>query len=109
MDKKTLQEFINKVDTTHYVHCSNYNAKLNSELDQTQLKALFEFGEKYKCYYEKNLELKGFSQKVIKERVDCLNEYYDFLDKKNVNTIFTSQSKFRPTILEEFMLSLIHI
>ena len=103
MDKRTFQAFIKTVDTTHYVHCSNYNAKINSKLDRVQSEALLTFGEKYKIYYEKNLKLTGITKQVIKKRVDYLNEYYNFLDQNNVNGIFTSQSKFRSTILEEFM------
>lgn len=107
MNEQQLKIFINSIDTKHFVHGSNYKAKLqDSKLDPNQKAKLLDFGEKYKTYFEKNRELdgaNGSSEKVIKQRIELLNQYYNYLDCNGVNDVFSSQGKFRSTILEEFM------
>ena len=58
--------------------------------------------------------MKGSSERVISERVKLLNDYYNFFtdyDSKHeqkIDTVFSAQSKFRSTILEEFLAILLH-
>lgn len=57
----------------------------------------------YAKYLKTNLSISGFDQKSVEKRVAALNGYYDYLHVNGYDNAFKSQSKFRPTILEEFM------
>lgn len=107
MTEQQLKKFIASIDTKHFVHGSNYKAKLqDTKLTSSQKIKLIDFGDKYKSYFEKNRELnasKDSFEKVIRKRVELLNQYYNYLDCNSVNDVFSSQGKFRSTILEEFM------
>lgn len=59
--------------------------------------------ENYVKYLQTNIDLHGLDKKIITKRVSALNKYYDFLYENNYDNLYSSQSKFRPTILEEFM------
>ena len=52
---------------------------------------------------ENQKKLKGYSDSIIKERVKLLNEYYRDYNHLQLDDVFSSQGKFRSTILEEFM------
>lgn len=58
----------------------------------------------YRKYYEAN-QVIGTTADVVKKRVAALNEYYNYLYENGFdkNNIYSAQTKFRPTILEEFM------
>ncbi|MGM9818772.1 MAG: Bpu10I family restriction endonuclease [Paludibacteraceae bacterium] len=58
---------------------------------------------KYFEYLEKNLELIGYTYEIICKRVELLNGYYNFIHENKLDNLFSSQGKFRPTILEEFL------
>lgn len=45
----------------------------------------------------------GFNDDIVRMRVDALNRYYDFLHNENLDNVYSAQTKFRPTILEEFL------
>jgi hypothetical protein len=49
------------------------------------------------------MDLNGFSDEIITERVKYLNDYYNYYNANGYDNVFTSQGKFRSTILEEFM------
>ena len=101
MNYDSLTELIKEFP--QLVHASNIVSKLKkSNLSNKQTQALKEIEPKYLKYINSQLDLKGYSKKIIDERVDLLNNYYQFLDDNYLN-IFTSQGKFRPTILEEFI------
>lgn len=83
--------------------CAKLNQKVNGELSQKQSVAIDDIATKYLSYIDAQLKITGFSSKNIRQRVDLLNNYYNFLFGKGYDNIFSSQGKLRPTILEEFM------
>lgn len=85
------------------VHASKIIGKFEGKLTKSQKEALEQMIPKYGEYLRGNLRLKGFSPDIVSCRVQLLNEYYNFLSDSGFDYLFTSQSKFRPTILEEFM------
>jgi len=58
---------------------------------------------RYYNYYSRNKQLSGIDDETIYRRVEALNDYYNFLHDQGYDNIYSAQSKFRPTILEEFM------
>jgi len=58
---------------------------------------------KYKTYLETNLDSHGYDDVTIKNRVQSLNSYYDFINDNGWDNYFDSRGKFRSTILEEFI------
>lgn len=106
MNKDELKIHIEKRDDLKFLkHASNILAKINnwSNLNETQKEALPIIGEKYVCFLKENDNLSGFTKEIVKKRVDFLNNYYDFLNNHGYYNVFSSQGKFRSTILEEFM------
>lgn len=62
-----------------------------------------QIADKYVTYIEENLKLVGFTDAIIKKRVHLLNDYYNFIHNNNLDNLYSSQGKFRPTVLEEFL------
>lgn len=58
---------------------------------------------RYGEYLTANLRVSGVDDSAIASRVDALNGYYNYLHDNGYDNLFSAQSKFRPTILEEFM------
>ncbi len=81
-------------------HASNI---LKKNVRGQKLTQLQQIADKYVTYLEGNLNLVGLTDAIIKERVRLLNDYYNFIHNNNLDNIYTSQGKFRPTILEEFL------
>ena len=81
-------------------HASNILKKYDDghKIDQLQ-----RITERYIPYLEANLDLIGYSDEIIRERVALLNDYYNFIHENDYDNLFSSQGKFRPTILEEFL------
>lgn len=87
------------------VHASNVVKKCKESKSSKAL-AMQDLAVKYAEYLQKQLSLKGYTDSIIKKRINLLNDYYDFYDynsKHKYNELFTSQGKLRPTILEEFI------
>jgi len=87
------------------VHASNIIGKCKKESGR-KLAALQSLAVEYAEYLRKNLALEGYSRAIITERVAALNDYYAFYDHNSAydfGTLFKSQGKLRPTILEEFI------
>ena len=104
MNNQELISFLNTLDLTVYKHASNIIAKYKSKKNSSiQLKALPLLANEYYKFIYENDKLIGYSKKIICERTKLLNNYYDFISANDYDNIFTSQGKFRPTILEEFM------
>lgn len=108
MNFEEIKEYLCYTESSA-VHSKNFLAKLNnnfgskngfSNLEQLQL-----FFNEYKMFRENLLELTKNVEMNIKEIVSTLNNYKDFVNKIN---IFSSQSKFEPTILEEFIFYLLN-
>lgn len=86
-----------------YCHGKNLLAKYsNGKLSIAQLTALENIVVHYKTFYANNQNLNTYDDASIRQRVDWLNNYYTLIDNQYPN-LFTAQSKFRSTILEEFM------
>lgn len=81
-------------------HASNILKKYD---DGQKIEQLQKIADKYVTYLENNLECVGFTDNIIKERVKLLNDYYNFIHNNNLDNLYSSQGKFRPTILEEFL------
>ena len=86
-----------------FVHASNILAKSSSKMTSVQKKGFDRITEKYYDYLKFNLEIKGSTYDDVKLRVSSLNSYYNFLHDNGYDNLFSSQGKFRSTILEEFM------
>lgn len=85
-------------------HAKNLLGKLSlSSNTSRQQEGLNTILVQYHQYLKRNIELVGFGDHIIEERVKLLNEYYNFFHVNEYDNLYTSQSKFRPTILEEFM------
>lgn len=88
---------------TQLSHASNICTKSNRGVKAKEKKALEEVVPIYAEYLESQKELKGYSTSIIKERVRLLNGYYRDYNHLQLDNVFSSQGKFRSTILEEFM------
>lgn len=81
-------------------HSSNILKKYE---DKRHLKELTNIIDHYIPFIEGNLHLIGYTADIIRKRVMLLNEYYNFIHTHDFDNLFSSQGKFRPTILEEFL------
>lgn len=88
-------------------HASNIltkeNERVNGLLKTKQIEGFEDIVPQYVKYLEGMLQIKGFTEKIIRKRVELLNDYYNFIHSNQYDNLFSSQGKFRPTILEEFM------
>ncbi len=105
MDKGKIIDFLKSLDTKKFIHASNFLAKLKSYDTSSleQKKAFDSLLPVYFKYLNENLKLIGFSDEIITKRTKLLNDYYHFIFDNGYDNIFKSQSKFRPTIIEEFL------
>jgi len=83
-------------------HLSNFETKI--AINYKQRGSAFKiFKRRYYCpYLAKQTNITRTSKAAIKQRVKLLNAYYRRVDTFNSSNWITAQSKFRPTILEEF-------
>lgn len=103
MDFKSLDEILEHYPKT-FVHASNIRAKKQkSDLSKVQKAALPVIEQEYIKYVNAIIAINDYNKDDIEKRVALLNGYYDFLHSKNWDNLFSSQSKFRSTILEEFL------
>ncbi len=84
-------------------HASNVLTKCGSCKNQKEYEALSLLLPEYVNYLHKILEINSYDEKSIKKKVRLLNGYYNFMHENNLENSFSSQGKFRPTILEEFL------
>ncbi len=84
-------------------HASNIISKFNSNLKPREKEALDQLIPKYIGYLEAMLGITSYDRESVESKVDCLNEYYNFMHNHDFDRIFSAQGKFRPTILEEFL------
>ncbi|MBQ9660227.1 MAG: Bpu10I family restriction endonuclease [Bacteroidales bacterium] len=98
------------METIHpqLAHASNYLAKkVDRKTSSSQRRALETLAPTYQKYLYENLNLVGYSDEIVRQRVALLNQYYDFISEKGLDNVFSAQGKFRPTILEEFLFLLL--
>lgn len=105
MNNQELIAFLNTLDLSVYKHASNIIAKFGnwSTLSQTQKNALPIIANEYFNFINANNQIVGYTEENITGRTVLLNNYYNFINVNQYDNVFTSQGKFRPTILEEFM------
>ena len=84
-------------------HASNIITKSNGTLSAREKEALALLIPKYASYLKKILSLSKYDKESIGKKVGYLNEYYNFMHNNKLDTAFSAQGKFRPTILEEFL------
>ncbi len=84
-------------------HASNIITKITGNLTAKEKSALDLLIPQYADYLREMLGISGFDKASIQEKVDYLNEYYNFMHYNQLDRAFSSQGKFRPTILEEFL------
>lgn len=98
---EVLELFIKNIesntDQKSLIHANNIIAKIKKG---QKLEIIVDVISEYNKYAKIN-KIKGYSDTVIKQRVDALNAYYDVFEQ--YETEFDSRSKWRSTILEEFM------
>ena len=84
-------------------HASNIITKITGTLTEKENSALDLLIPQYAIYLKKMLSISGCDKSSIWNKVDSLNEYYNFMHDNQLDRAFSSQGKFRPTILEEFL------
>ena len=84
-------------------HASNIITKYSGKLNGKENDALTKLIPEYSKYLHKMMELSAYDKYAIEKKVDYLNEYYNFMRNNDLENAFSSQGKFRPTILEEFL------
>lgn len=84
-------------------HASNLVNKLNAKNNEKQVQALPDICKEYRKYLSANIDLTGYSDEIIRQRVEYLNQYYNYLHSHNFDNLFSAQTKFRSSILEEFI------
>ena len=105
MNRDKIIAYLKNLDSKKYIHASNFLAKLKV-YDQSSAEQKLAFDNLLPVYYsylQENLALNGYSEDIIEQRTTLLNNYYHFIFDNNYDNIFKSQSKFRPTIIEEFL------
>lgn len=108
MNIESVYEFLRNTvnECPHLLHASNILTKYKTGKN---IDILNDIVVEYQKYLVSNLELMGTSDEVVEKRVELLNQYYDSLRKYEddrgirLEDIWKSQSKFRSTILEEFI------
>lgn len=110
--KSNHSENISKIESMlkrfgYLSHASNIlikeNDRENGKLRKEQEDGLKQITDKYASYLDEMSKINGITEKDIRKKVKLLNEYYNFIHVNEYDNLFTSQGKFRPTILEEFM------
>ena len=95
---QSLKEFLKRQDLKGLVHASNILTKLNKNVN---IDLLLRCANEYYSFHS------NFDISNLDNAVDCWNKYLYFIRTNNKNTrgkpIFTSQSKFESTILEEVL------
>lgn len=84
-------------------HASNIITKFNGRLTPKEERALTLLLPEYAKYLRQMLEGSSYDKASIAKKVAYLNHYYNFMHNENLETSFSAQGKFRPTILEEFL------
>lgn len=84
-------------------HASNLVAKIRGTSLPEKVSALARILPIYLSYNKEQESIVGYSQEAINKRVESLEKYYTEFNNLRLNELFSSQGKFRSTILEEFM------
>lgn len=82
------------------IHASNVLKKYDDRKHINELNCIV---QEYIRYLNIALNTHGIDEQAISSKVTALNSYYNFLHQNEYDNLYPSQSKFRSTILEEFM------
>jgi len=89
-----------------FYHESNINGKcrdIKGNAYRRVCQDFVQFKEQYYTPYQaEQLRIIGITMEDIDKKVELLNAYYPHVDQFLADNRITSQSKFRPTVLEEF-------
>ncbi|MBQ7190372.1 MAG: Bpu10I family restriction endonuclease [Kiritimatiellae bacterium] len=101
--KKSDIDFLRSEVARHpyLVHASNILTRIDKN-DKPDI--LEQIVPSYLAYYKSN-QVSGFDLPVVTKRVKALNAYYGVLHNLGLegNKVYSAQTKFRPSVLEEFM------
>jgi hypothetical protein len=90
----------------YFYHESNIDGKCRDVKGNTYRRVFQDFirfkEQYYTPYKTEQLQITGILQEDINRKVESLNAYYPHVDRFLADNRITSQSKFRPTVLEEF-------
>ena len=102
---KKYLNILNTIDPQKHIHASNYILKFKNyqKFNASEQQALNHLLPEYLNFYKKKHEIYGYVNPEIISRITALNTYFDFISSNGYDNMFTAQSKFRPTIMEEFM------
>lgn len=100
-----LIDIINKGDSysSNLQHASNLLTKIRKTKEHNKVLALSNLLPSYIEYHQSQFDLSGYTEDVLRQRVLLLEDYYRKYDALGMDTHFSSQGKFRSTVLEEFM------
>ena len=84
-------------------HASNIIVKYDGSLSPSLRKALDNIINAYGKYIKSMMAAEEYTDEAVRQKVAVLNEYYNFIHDQGYDNLFSSQGKFRPTILEEFL------
>lgn len=84
-------------------HASNIITKSAGNLSQKEESALSKLIPEYAKYLREMMKLPNYDKISTEKKVKYLNNYYNFMHENGLDKAFSSQGKFRPTILEEFL------
>ncbi|MBQ4442053.1 MAG: Bpu10I family restriction endonuclease [Bacteroidales bacterium] len=84
-------------------HASNIITKCRGKRSFDEERALELLIPEYAKYLRRMLDLKSYDENAVCQKVAFLNEYYNYMHTNGLDRAFSSQGKFRPTILEEFL------
>lgn len=105
MNEENIQ-YLKRIVTQHtqLCHAQNILGKIKDrKTSARKIAALNVIMPEYSLYLKEQLSITGWGEEEIKKRVELLNAYYNFLHENDYENLFSPQSKFRPTILEEFL------
>ena len=102
---ETLINIINEseANSSNFQHASNLLAKIRKTTDDAKKRALAQMLPIYIEYHNAQRSITGYSDEDIRQRVRLLEQYYARFEELEMDNFFSSQGKFRSTILEEFM------
>lgn len=85
-------------------HAANILKKFESRnLKEREKTGLTRIAKAYFNYLREMISIDTFGEAAVRRKAALLNEYYDFIHTNGYDNLFSSQGKFRPTILEEFV------
>lgn len=86
-----------------FSHASNIITKYSGKLNGKEGDTLNKLIPEYSKYLHRMMGISTYDKYAIEKKVDYLNDYYNFMRDNDLEKAFSSQGKFRPTILEEFL------